>query len=154
MSESGMHQGTETQSGQSSPQIIYMGDVRRRRGKQRQAPDRQYLGTIALVALSAWSIWITVLFSLEPARLLTYIAFFVPLGLALAATASLGAYGLDWRSGRRPSLHSATRRGLLFALLAVANLSFLAAHRWSPVVGVVLILLTLGAETALAHRDA
>jgi hypothetical protein len=154
MSESGIQPGTENQVDGGSTRIIYMGDVRRRRGKQRQAPDRQYLGAIALVALSAWSIWITVLFSLEPARFLTYVAFFLPLAVALAASGTLIAYAVDWRSGNRPSLGAAARRGLLFASLAVANLSFQAAHRWSPLIGVITILLVLGLEASALRRQA
>lgn len=154
MSESGIQPGTEKQAGRGSTRIIYMGDVRRRRGKQRQAPDRQYLGAIALVALSAWSIWVTVLFSLEPSRLLTYIAFFLPLGTALAASGALVAYAVDWRGGKRPSLRASLRRGLLFAFLAVANLSFQAAHRWSPLVGMITILLVLGLEASAIRQRA
>lgn len=148
-----MRQGTGNRPGQDSAQIIFMGEVRRRRGRSRQAPDRQYLGAIALVAVSAWSIWITVLFSLAPARLLTYIAFFTPLFVALAASATLGGYGIDWKQGNRPSLRSAARRGTLFACLAIANLAFLAAHRWSPVVGVVTILLVIAAEASAIRKS-
>jgi hypothetical protein len=131
-----------------------MGDVKRRRGRQRQAPDRHYLGAVALVALSAWSIWVTVLFSLEPARLLTYLAFFVPLGIALASTAALGAYILEWKQGRQPSLRMAARRGSLVAVLLIANLAFQAAHRWSLIVGVVSVLFLLGAEASGLRRAA
>jgi hypothetical protein len=152
MSESGMQQGTEHGAGRESTRIIYMGDVRRRRGKQRQAPDRQYLGALGLVALSAWAVWLTVLFSLEPARLLTYIAFFFPLSVALAATGSLAVYGFEWRGGTRPSLRLAGRRGLLFALFVVANLALLAAHRWSPVTGVLTVIVVLGLEAAALRR--
>jgi hypothetical protein len=154
MSESGIQPGAENQAGGGSTRIIYMGDVRRRRGKQRQAPDRQYLGAIALVALSAWSIWITVLFSLEPSRLLTYIAFFVPLSIALAASGALVAYAVDWQGGKRPSLRASLRHGFLFAFLAIANLSFLAAHRWSLVIGAITILLVLGLEASAIRQRA
>jgi hypothetical protein len=149
-----MHQGSGDRSGTGSAQIIYMGDVRRRRGKQRQAPDRQYLGAVALVALAAWSVWITVLFSLEPARLLTYMAFFLPLVVALAATGTLAVYGFEWKAGHRASLALSVRRGGLFAGLVVVNLAFQAAHRWSPLVAVVTILLVLAAEGSAVRRGA
>jgi hypothetical protein len=147
-----MRQGMDGRSGRESAQIIYMGDVRRKRGRTRQAPDRQYLGAIALVAASAWSVWITVLFSLAPARLLTYLAFFAPLYVALAASGALAAYWLDWKQGTIPSLRTSVRRGALFALLAVANLAFLAGHRWSPVVGFVTILAVLAIEASTLRK--
>lgn len=152
MSESGIRQGTDSTSGRESAQIIYMGDVRRRRGKTRQAPDRQYLGAIALVAASAWSVWITVLFSLAPARLLTYVAFFAPLYVALAASGTLIAYWLEWKQGRVASLRTSVRRGALFAVVAVGNLAFLAGHRWSPVIGFVTIVAVLAVEAPAVRK--
>lgn len=153
MSESGMRQGTQGRAERDSAQIIYMGDVRRRRSGTRQAPDRHYLGAIALVAISAWSVWVTVLFSLAPARLMTYAAFFAPLLVAVAATSALAAYALESKGQNRPSLRVYVRRGSLFALLVVTNLAFAAGHRWSPVVGFASILLVLATEASLLRRE-
>jgi hypothetical protein len=99
-------------------------------------------------------VWVTVLFSLEPARLLTYLAFFAPLGIALTATASLAAYGLEWRRGKQPSLRVSVRRGALVGSLIIANLAFQAAHHWSIVVGVLSVLVVLGTEASEARRAA
>lgn len=150
---SGVQPGTGGGPAQKdSARIIYMGDVRRRRGKQRQAPDKHYLGAVGLVALSAWSIWVTVLFSLEPARLLTYLAFFLPLAVALAATGTLAAYWMEWKMGGMPSLRISYRRGALFALALTANLALAAGHKWSPVTAIVVLLLAGGAEAAASRR--
>ena len=112
--------------------IIYIGDVRRRKGKPSRAlPDRHYLGALLLVAAVAWAAWMTVFLTMPPSRLLTYIAFLAPLGVALAATASLAAYGLDSLREPFPNLGRSARRGTIFAVVAVANLALRAAHHWS-----------------------
>ncbi len=119
-----------------SGRIIYLGEVRRKRSsRRRQAPDRHYLFTLGLIALAGWGAWLAVLFTLPPSRLLTYVAFFAPMAVALTATASLGAYAVEWRRGLYPSLRACVRRGFLFALLVIANLAVLAAHRWTVLFG-------------------
>jgi hypothetical protein len=133
--------------------IIYIGDVRRRRQGKRRAPDRHYLAAVAAVSVAAWAIWVVVLLTLAPSRLLTYLAFFVPLGLALAATSALAIYGAEWRSGRLPSLTDSIRRGILVALLIVANLALQASHHWSIPGAGISILAAIVAE-AVAERRA
>lgn len=128
--------------------IIYLGDVRRRRTVRRIAPDRHYLGAVALIALAAWAVWLTVFFTLAPVRLLTYIAFFLPLGVALAASGTLVAYAAEARVTGFPSLARAARRGALGSAVLVANLGFLAGHRWTPIAGVAALALAVGVDLA------
>lgn len=134
--------------------IIYIGDVRRRRQGKRRAPDRHYLAAVAAVGVVAWAIWIVVLLTLAPSRLLTYLAFFAPLGLALAATSGLIIYSAEWRSGGLPDLRASIRRGILVALLIVANLALQASHHWSIPGAGISILVAIAIEAVAEHRAA
>lgn len=134
--------------------IIYIGDVRRRRQGKRRAPDRHYLAAVAAVGVAAWAIWAVVLLTLAPARLLTYLAFFVPLGVALAATTALAIYGVEWRSGRISSLRASIRRGILVALLIVVNLALQASHHWSVPGAGITILAAIAVEAVAERREA
>lgn len=136
-----------------SGRIIYLGDVRRRRGTRRQAPNHHYLIAVVLAAAAGWGVWLAVLFSLQPARFLTYLAFFLPLSLALAATATLIIYGLEWRRGLFPSLSRSSRRGALVAAILIVNLAFQGAHRWTPVAGVLTLALALGIDVAASRIE-
>jgi hypothetical protein len=132
--------------------IIYLGDVRRRRtSRGRQQPVGHYLAALGLIALASWAVWLTVVFTLEPARLLTYVAFLLPLACALTTTAGIVLYLTELRIGRVPSLGAELRRGLLFALIIVMNLAFMAGHRWSVLVFGLSVLLALAVE-GLANR--
>src|SRR5947199_6858072 len=106
---------TERHEHDPSGRIIYLGDVRRRRGSKRQSPDHHYLATLALIALVGWAAWTIVLFNLSPSKLLTYLAFFVPLAIALTASATLVAYAVEYQRQDYASLKSAGRRGVLFS---------------------------------------
>lgn len=138
------HHDTREQSGR----IIYLGDVRRRRSGRRRAPDRHYLLALCLVAVVAWTLWLAVFLSLPPARLLTYAAFLAPLWVALAATGSIAAYGLEWKRGYAPSLRACTRRGVLFASVLVVNLAVQAAHRWVLPVGAITVMAVVVVDVA------
>jgi hypothetical protein len=127
-----------------SGRIISLGDVRRRRTSRSRAPDRQYLAATAIIGGFAWLGWLLVLFTVQPTKLLTYIAFFAPLWLAVTSTGALGAYGIDWRRGALPSLRVCARRGALISSAIILNLAFLAAHRWS------IFLLPVSAAAAIA----
>jgi hypothetical protein len=84
-----------------------------------------------------------VVFTVPPARLLTYLAFFAPLWIALASSSAIGAYAIVWRLGNVPDLPSCSRRGALLATFSVANLGLLATHHWSPLI-LVLSAVALG----------
>lgn len=133
--------------------IIRLGDVRRRRAARTRAPDRHYLASLLLIAAVGWALWLTVLFTLPPARLLTYVAFLAPLWLAVAASGALVAYGIEWKRGLVPSLAVCGRRGALTALLVVLNLAALSAHRWSLplLIGSVVAVTTV--DLLLTRRD-
>jgi hypothetical protein len=134
--------------------IIYLGDVRRRRaGHKRQAPDRQYLAVLALAAVVAWAVWVTVVVSLQPSRLLSYLGFFVPFGVALSLTAGIGMYLVEERLGHAAALGAALRRGALVAGVVVVNAAFQAGHAWSVAVLGGSVLLALVAEAAATRRQ-
>jgi len=132
--------------------IIYLGDIRRRH--ERQAPDTHYLLALALGAALAWGSWLVIVFYLPPARLLTYLAFFIPLGVALAATGALVAYVLERGGGPLPHLADVCRHGILCAVVVVANLAVLAGHKWNPIVGVVTLALALIVDFVIHRRSA
>ena len=136
-----------------SGRIIYLGDVRRRRGSRRQEPDTHYLAALVLVAVACLAIWAAVLLTLQPARLLTYLAFFVPLGIALAALATIGVYALEWRRGLFPSLGRCARRGSLISAVIVANLAVRAGHRWTVLVALGSVAAALLVDAVAARRD-
>ena len=142
-------QHPERQSGR----IIYIGDVRRRRAARRRAPDRYYLTAFALVALGAWAIWLAVVLSLSPARLLTYLAFFAPLAAALTATGAIVAYGLEWRFAGAPGLRRSTVQGGLLAALVIVNLALLAAHHWVLPVGTATLVAAVVVGIILESRS-
>ncbi|HZU12781.1 MAG TPA: hypothetical protein VFB58_08080 [Chloroflexota bacterium] len=134
--------------------IIYLGDVRRRKtSRRRLSPDRHYLAALAVVALAAWALWALVVLTLPPARLLTYLAFFLPFGLALASTGALVAYAAERRFGTAPSLSGSVRRGILLGAFAVLNGATLAAHLWSPVVLLGGAVVAAAADTVLSRRS-
>jgi hypothetical protein len=138
-----------------SGRIIYLGNVRRRRSaRRRQAPDRHYLALTGVIGIAAWAVWATVLLTLPPARLLTYLAFFTPMFVGMAAVGALASYAVDWRRGFYPSLRASLRRGVLAAAVVVANLAFLAAHRWTPLFAAVSVGMVAAVEAAVYWRSA
>ena len=144
---------TERHEHDPSGRIIYLGDVRRRKGSKRQSPDRHYVAATGLIALAAWAVWAIVLFSLAPSKLLTYIAFLAPLAVALAATGTLAAYAFEHQRHQYATLRPAFRRGFSFSVVVIVNLSLLAAHRWSIVVPAVCVLAAVVAEGIARRRD-
>jgi len=144
----------QRQAEQESGRIIYLGDVRRRRARGRPVtPDRTLLLALALIAAAAWIVWVAVLVGLPPHKLLTYLAFFGPLFVALAATTAIGIHLTAWRRGLIPRVAISVERGALTAFVAVANLVFLAAHRWTWPVGAITVGIVLALDAMLARRD-
>jgi hypothetical protein len=138
-----------------SGRIIYLGNVRRKRSsRRRQAPDRHYLAVIGVIAVAAWAVWLAVLLTLPPSRLLTYLGFFTPMFVGIAAIGALVSYAVDWRRGFYPSLRVSLRRGLLAGALVVTNLAFLAAHRWTSILGLITVAAVVGVEVLMDWRAA
>jgi hypothetical protein len=136
-----------------SGRIIYLGNVRRKRSaRRRQAPDGHYLALTAVVGVAAWAVWATVLLTLPPSRLLTYLAFFAPMFVGMACIGALSSYTVEWRRGYYPSLRASLRRGVLAAAVVVANLAFLAAHRWTPLFAAVSVGVVATIEAAIYWR--
>lgn len=71
--------------------------------------------------------------TVPPVRLLTYLAFFIPLWGALSATSSSVAYLLMRGRHSSFSLPTCVRSGTLASSLLVINLAVVAAQRWSIV---------------------
>lgn len=135
-----------------SGRIIYIGDVRKRRGIRGQAPDRYYLWAIALVAAMSWGAWLTVVMSLAPSRFLSYVAFFVPLAVALAATWTVSLYAIVWWRGGRPSVAVSARRAVLITAAIEINLGFLGARMWLLPIAVGSIAAVVLIEVAIRTR--
>jgi hypothetical protein len=104
------------------------------------------VAALAVVAAGAFAVWLTVALTVPPARLLTYLAFFTPLWICLAAGGTIAAYAADALSGRLSELGRCGRRGALFATFVIANLALFAAHRWN-------VVLFAGAAVAAAGWD-
>lgn len=93
---------------------------------------RRFVALLALGLLSLL-VWIAVLDSVPPHRLLTYLAFFIPMTLWIG---SFSAAALYWTGHRRRTAGSAAfensaRRGGFIAASIVANLALVAARKWS-----------------------
>jgi hypothetical protein len=108
---------------------------------------------LALVALAGWAAWAIVLLNLSPSKLLTYLAFFAPLTIALTATSTLVAYLVEHRRQEYAGLRRAGRRGFSFATAVVVNLAFLAAHRWSIFIAALSVLATVAVDVLASRRD-
>ena len=148
-----MHPTPDQRNSGDTGRIISLGEVRRRRAGRNRAPDRQYLAVAALVAGLSWAVWATVILTIAPERLLTYLAFFLPLWTALTASGSLVAYGVSWRRGYLPSLRACVRRGALVASYVVANLALVAAHRWTVIFGLATLAFAVGWDVLLTRRS-
>lgn len=132
--------------------IISLGDVRRRRAGRPRAPDKQYLAALVFAAIFSWLAWLTVVLTIPPARLLTYIAFFVPFWTAVTTSGMLLAYGIDWRRGAIPSLRTGARRGALVSSVLSLNLAFAAAHKWSLLVPLTSVGVAVVCDYLADHR--
>lgn len=135
-----------------SGRIIYLGDVRRRRQRGREASDRQYLVALTAAALAGWALWLAVVLTVHPARLLTYLAFFLPLSFALVCTVAILAYAADWRMRLLSSLGRCIRRGVLVAAVIEVNLAIVAAHRWTFALAAISVAIALGIDFAISRR--
>jgi hypothetical protein len=144
---------TERHEHDPSGRIIYLGDVRRRRGSKRQSPDHHYLAVVALAAMAGWAVWGIVLFTLAPNKLLTYLAFFIPLAVAVTSSATLVAYWLEQQRTHYAGLQRAGRRGASCAGVVIVNLAFLAAHRWTPFIAVLSVLAAIAIDVVASRRD-
>lgn len=140
------------QGDDESGRIIYLGDVRRRRAARNRAPDRHYLAGLLLVAAIGWLAWAMVLFTVPPSRLLTYVAFFSPFAVAVAATGAMVSYAIEWRIGFAPSLGVAIRRGVLSAAVLTANLGLAAAHAWKPTIIVISLVAAVCVDIGVSRR--
>jgi hypothetical protein len=140
-------------SDQNAGRIIYIGDVRKRRRGQRQTPDRYYLTILALVAAMGWAAWLTVVMSVAPSRLLSYVAFFTPLAVALVATGTVGLYAIDWWRGALPSLQTSLRRAVLVTAVIEVNLAFLGGRHWLAGVVAVSVAAAVLIEVAFSVRN-
>ena len=143
---------TERHEHDQSGRIIYLGDVRRRKGAKRQSPDRYYLAALGLIALAGWAAWGVVMFSLSPSRLLSYLAFLTPLGIGLFASSTLLAYAVEYRRHHYARLLDAGRQGTLVTAVVLLNLSLLAAHHWVVYFAVGSVVAAVAADIVARRR--
>ena len=139
--------------GEDPGRIIYLGDVRRRRrAESTRLHDYQYIIAVVPVALVAWALFLTVALTVPPSKLLTYVAFFLPLWIALWATGCLAFYLGETLFIGPSDLGDSVRRGCLLALFAVVNLAALAAHHWSVALLGVSATAAVLVDLGRAHR--
>lgn len=88
---------------------------------------------LAVAGLISLGVWLAVLFTLSPHRLLTYTAFFVPFWIFVTAFSACALQGLRDRLtlDHEVDIRSSIRQGAVFGSLLVINLAVAAAHRWS-----------------------
>ncbi|GAC1466822.1 MAG: hypothetical protein PVSMB7_12680 [Chloroflexota bacterium] len=138
-----------------SGRIIYLGDVRRRKaGRGRRLPDRHYAAALVVVTVVSWAIWLTIVLTVPPSKLLTYLAFLSPLSVGLASSGALIAYALEYKTRAIPNIVRSLRRGLLFSAVAIVNVATLAAHHWSVVLLLVSSTLAIAVDLIWTWRSA
>jgi hypothetical protein len=119
-----------------------------------QAYDPRRFAALILVGAISLAVWFAVVVSLAPARLLTYIAFFAPLAVAITCLCAAGIYRLVGGDGR-PRLRllgSSMRRGFLLSCAVVANMGFVAGRRWSPLLFLLILGICLAVELVTWSR--
>ncbi|GAC1472267.1 MAG: hypothetical protein PVSMB7_24740 [Chloroflexota bacterium] len=141
------HSRTDTSEGA----IIYLGDVRRRRNRKRR-DHRTPIAVLVTLAILCWTVWASVLMTVAPARLVTYLAFFLPLSGALVSTGVLLFFAIDWRRGRLPEWPVCGRRAVLATTVIVVNLSCLGARLWLVPLGAATVAAAVMGEVALSAR--
>ncbi|MGH2449320.1 MAG: hypothetical protein ACRDFS_12055 [Chloroflexota bacterium] len=148
-----MQSGSDPLFQPDSDRVIDLGDVRRRRKVRRRSSDGSYLIGLGVLAAGSWLAWALVVLNIPPHKLVTYAAFFVPLWLALASTATLVSYAAERRRGDYPKLRVDARRGVLVASVIAVNLAFEFAHAWSLPILLISIVLAAGIEGAYQRRE-
>ncbi|HZT96210.1 MAG TPA: hypothetical protein VFB34_05170 [Chloroflexota bacterium] len=120
---------------------------RTREDGRRDAPTRE-LALLLGGGLVTLAVWVVVLLTLSPARLLTYLAFFVPLWLAVTGLGGAASLWLRTHQGAGSpgGNFSVIRRPAMVATFLVTNLALLAGHHWSLVWLVVLSVVLLAYE--------
>ncbi len=96
---------------------------------------RSSLSFLLLLALVAWVTLTLFTRFIAPNTVLSFIAFFIILFVALASTLTFVAYTISRallaRRAYRPALRQSLREGTLLALVIVLNLLLLALHSWN-----------------------
>lgn len=114
-----------------------------RRVEAQSAPTFEGHRFAALLALGAvsFAVWLGVLFTIPPHRLLTYLAFFAPFWVAVA---SVGAAIVYITASRKPNAHvralgNSVRQGALVASAIVALLALLAGRHLTAVTFIIVV---------------
>jgi hypothetical protein len=100
-----------------------------------------------------WAAWLTVVMSLAPSRLVSYVAFFAPLAVALGASCTIALYAIDWWRGAVPSLITCLRRAVLITAVIEVNLAFLGARLWLVGIAAISIAAAVLLEVAFSLRS-
>jgi hypothetical protein len=132
----------------TSSRVIYLGTIRRRRSTHF---DRRRFTALLLAGMLSLTIWLIVVITIVPARLPSYLAFFLPLWLGLTTISAALYYRVQ---ARNPSFGVqlfavSVRRGALIASVIVFNLVLLAVRHWDPLVAVIVIAVVVIAEVVM-----
>jgi hypothetical protein len=106
------------------------------------------LFALLVVGIVAFAVWIGVLIAVPPERLLSYLAFFVPLWAFVACGLAAGLYWFTTRvqSPHPRALSNSVREGSLVSGVLTVNLAFSAGHRLTLLVFLITIALALSVE--------
>ena len=110
--------------------------------------DPSRLLALLAAGIVGLGIWIGVVLTVPPQRLLTYLAFFLPFWVFVACFSSAAIYWMMARSmlSSPLTLPNSVREGALIGGVLTVNLALVAGHKWSVVALAVTILLALGVE--------
>ena|SRR5436305_13362416 len=119
--------------------------------------NRSSCTTLILIALFSWGglVWFT--YAVSPQTFPAFIALFLILAVALTSTTAPIVYMIDLfvssRRASQPTARSAIRRGALFALIVVLNLTLRALSSWNVVTAILIVLAVIVVEViALARK--
>lgn len=118
--------------------------------------NRSALRFLIILAPPAWAGLAVYAYFVPPRGLLSFIAFFLLLDVALTSTFAPVAYaiGLRFISSRlyRATVRHAIRQGALLALVIVLNLILRALHSWSIITAIIILAAAIVIEVVSLAR--
>src|SRR5438874_1064869 len=118
--------------------------------------NRIALSILLLLAPFVWGGLLLFTYFIPPSTVLSFIAFFVLLTVALISTLSPLAYfiGLRFLSSRlyRATVRHALRQGALLSLCIILNLILLSLHSWNIFTAIVIFVATVVIEVVSLAR--
>lgn len=115
--------------------------------------NRSSLSTLLLIALFSWGGLLLFTYLVPPRTLPAFVPFFLILVVALTSTVAPIAYIVDRRfSSTAPTTRRAIRRGALFTLIVVLNLTLLALRSWNVLTAILVAIAVIVVEVIVLAR--